>query len=324
MTLTRKAVALTLGLTSMFSAVALAQGQKPQGQAELVIPDASIDWFQKSDVVALREGVLDRMELRLGKEVGKKGDVIGYLHKKNAELAVKEAEVQARGMGAINKANAQKKLAMAVVRRNQALLAKDPNYVSAEDRQKAEAEYEAADASLTEALDTQELAKAKLDSAKQALEEHIIRAPFAGQILEEHVHEGESVAASAPVVRLGNLDTVRVWAYIPIEYLYRVSPGTKIIIQPRLGPVRGNHPIEQKQFRGVVTSVDQQIQAIGETAVRIYADLDNPAHLLKPGMKATMTILLDSEERAGFASPSSVKEASTTASGVGSLPSLPR
>ncbi len=330
MTLNPKAVALTLGLTSMLSLVTIAQAQKP-GQAEtFVVDDASIDWFQKSDVSALREGVMDRMELRLGKEVGKKGDVIGYLHKEVADLAVKEAEIQARGVGAIQKAEAQKRLAMAVVKRNLRLLAKGDQYVSSEDREKAEAELEAAEAALIEAKDTQDLARAKLDSAKQAASEHIIRAPFAGQILEEYKHEGESVRANEPVVKLGNLDTVRVWAFIPVEYYYRVAPGCEVAVQVKLGSSRGKQPIELKQFRGAISSVDQSIQSVGETTVRVYADLDNPNHDLKPGLKATMTIMLKPEgAAASVATPSPVRSASVplpSSSGNRSveLPPLPR
>jgi RND family efflux transporter MFP subunit len=314
MPLTRKAVALSLGLSAILSAVTIAQPQKPpsQSDAQLVIDDATVGWFQKSDVSALREGVIDRMELRLGKEVGKKGDVIGYLHKEVADLSVDEARIQAESQGAVLKADAQKKMARSVVLRNKELLRKGSKYVSDEEVQKGEAEFAMADAALVEAQDTIKLAKAKLKSAERAAEEHIIRAPFAGQILEEHKHEGESVRANEPVVRLGNLDTVRVWAHIPIEYAFRVTPGTEIVIQPRLGNTRGKHPIEQKQFRGVISSVDQSIEAIGETAVKIYADLDNPNHELKPGLKATMTIFLKPEASvAPVAGPAPLDPAAT-------------
>jgi RND family efflux transporter MFP subunit len=295
MPLTRKAVALSLGLSAILSAVTIAQNPKQNPAETLVIEDSTVDWFQKSDVSALREGVIDTMELRVGKDVGKKNDIIGYLHKEVADLSVEEARIQAQGEGAILKAKAQRELALTVVARNIRLLARGRDMVSQEDNEKAKAEYAAADAALIEAQDTQRLAKAKLKSAERAAEEHIIRAPFAGRILEEFKHEGESVRANEPVVRIGNLDTVRVWAYIPLEYAFRVNAGTEIIIQPRLGNTRGRHPIEQKQFRGVITSVDQSIQPVAETAVRIYADLDNPDHELKPGLKATMTIMLKPE-----------------------------
>jgi len=321
MLLTRKALALSLGLLGVASAATIAQ--PPRGSsgdgATLVVEDATIDWFQKSDVSALREGVIDRMELRIGKEVGKSGDIIGYLHKEVADLSVAEAKIQAESQGSILKAEAQKRLAVAVIKRNDALIKKGATYVSQEEVQKAEAEYLVADASSIEARDTQKLAVAKLDSAKRAAEEHIIRAPFAGWVIEEYKHEGESVRANEPVVRIGNLDKVRVWAYIPIGYAYRVTVGTEIEIQPRLFPEArsGRHPIEQKKFRGVVTFVDPSLQAIGENGVKVFAEIDNPTHELRPNLKATMTFALKPEGTTlGNSADARVRQAE--------LPPLPR
>lgn len=318
MPLTRKALALSLGISSILSAATIAQNPRAASpaDAQLVVEDATVEWFQKSDVSALREGVIKKMELRIGMEVSKEGAVIGYLHKEVADLAVEEAKIQAEGQGAIMKAEAQRNLALKVVARNESLAKRGPNFISREEVQKGEAEFLVADAGRFEALDTQKLAVAKLNSAKQAAEEHIIRAPFAGQILEEFKHEGESVGAREPVVRIGNLDTVRVWAYIPVEYALRVAPGTKIIIEPRFGNVRVN-----RKFKGVISAVDQTIQPVAETAVRIHADLDNPDHFLKPGLKATMTITLEPEAvAAGQARNAPANVGTRTAE----LPPLPR
>ncbi len=321
MLLTRKAVALSLGLSAILSAATIAQAPKQQSPADsqLVIEEATVDWFQKSDISALREGVIDRMELRIGKEVGKKGDVIGYLHKEVADLSVEEARITAEGEGAILKAKAQRALALTVVARNKRLIAKRPDFVGQEEAEKAEAELAVADAAKIEAEDTQKLARAKLRSAERAAEEHIIRAPFSGQILEEFKHEGESVRANEPVVRLGNLDTVRVWAWIPLEYAFRVSPGTEIEIEPRLGNVRVD-----RKFKGVISSVDQSIQPIAEQAVRIYADFDNPDHFLKPGLKATITIKFKPDGTATYANPRPVNQASSTPTGRASGYPLPQ
>ena len=330
MPLTRKALLLSFGMLGMLSAATI--GQSPRSSSadtQLTDIEAHVDWFQKSDVSALREGVIHKMELRIGKEVGKKGDVIGYLHKEVADLAVEEARIQANGQGAIKKASAQKALALTVVARNERLIRQRRDFVSREDVEKAEAELAAADASLTEARETQDLAKAKLKSAERAAEEHIIRAPFSGQILEEFKHIGESVRANEPVVRLGNLDTVRVWAYIPVQYALRVKPGTEVMIQIRLDKdSTGKHPIEQRQFRGAISAVDDSIQGVGETAVRIYADLDNPDHELKPGYKAVMTINLKPETSASYTSPAPRTQVTATTPSVGprpvDLPPLPR
>jgi RND family efflux transporter MFP subunit len=329
MPLTRKVVAMSLGLLGMLSVVTIAQAQKSSSvDTQLTDIEAHVDWYQKSDISALREGVIHEMELRIGKEV-KKGGEIGRLHKEVADLAVDEARIQAAGQGAIKKAKAQKALALTVVARNVRLRRQRDDYVSREEVEKAEAELEMADASLTEAMDTQELAKAKLKSAERAAEEHIIYAPFSGQILEEFKHVGESVRANEPVVRLGNLDTVRVWAYIPIQYYYRVKPGTEVMIQIRLDKEStGKHPIEQRQFRGAVSAVDQSVQGVGETAVRIFADFDNPDHELKPGFKAVMTINLKPETSASYSSQPPRTQVTATTPGTGSrsveLPPLPR
>lgn len=312
MVLKRTVLALAVGLLVPLSAATIAAQQGGDGKT-LVVSDANIDWYQVSNVSALRPGVIDKIELRIGKEVGRAGDEIGRLHKEVADLAVKEAEIQAKGMGEILKAEAQKRLAAAVVMRNNALLKQGAGFVSREEVQKGEAEYAVADATKIAAVDTQNLAIAKLASAARAAEEHIIRAPFPGIIIDEFKHEGESVQANEAVCKLGNLDKVRVWAYIPVEYSYRVTVGTEIEIQTRLDP-RGKHLIDQKRFRGVVTFVDPSLQAIGETGVRVYAEIDNPDHELRPGLKAVMTFFLKPETTTPLGSASATSD----------LPSLPR
>jgi multidrug efflux pump subunit AcrA (membrane-fusion protein) len=70
-------------------------------------------------------------------------------------------------------------------------------------------------------------------------------------------------------------------------------------------------PIERKRFRGKLTFVDPQIQAVAETAFRVYAEFDNKDFDLKPGLKGTLTIYLNSEAGApapavGAAAPEKV------------------
>ena len=62
---------------------------------------------------------------------------------------------------------------------------------------------------INEAKEQRELAKAELDLAKQALEEHTIIAPFDGIVIKRMKNPGESVRANEAVVQLGNLDKLR-------------------------------------------------------------------------------------------------------------------
>src|SRR5262249_32592087 len=100
------------------------------------------------------------------------------------------------------------------------------------------------------------------------------------------------------VVELGNLDRLAADCYVPIEYAYRVKEGQAVELQPK-SKSRTPLPIERKRFRGKITFVDPEIQPIGETAVRIRAEFENPGRELRPGLEGQMTIFLPPEAAAG-------------------------
>lgn len=310
MTLPKKAAALAAGLLAVISAASLAQNPSSNGRAPapagdvLVLQDpATLEWIQRADVAALREGVIERMELEIGAEV-REGGLIGKLNDKMAELAVAKAAIAAKNKGAILKAEAQRNLAISVLARSQNLLKRGIDYVSKEEVAKNVAEVEVADAMKTEAIEQVELNKAELAIAQRTLEEHKITAPFDGVIYERMKDPGDSVRGNEAVVRMGNLDKLRAWAYVPLDYVSRVKEGQRVEIQLRLHGTRGERqPIEQKRFVGKLTFVDPQVQPVNETAVRVYADFENPTHELRPGFRATMTIFLNTEGAAAAPAP---------------------
>ena len=178
------------GLLLLLGVAALAQtggaAQQPDNPAvqALVLDElARIDWIEKSDVAALREGVIEQMELQIGMPV-KKGGTIGILHHEIAELTVAKNELQAKAVAPEEKAEAQKDVAASVVARNMRLNERKPGMVSAEDVAKAEGELKVADAQLQEAVENRGIAKAELDLAEQTSMEHTIVAPFDGIIIK--------------------------------------------------------------------------------------------------------------------------------------------
>jgi RND family efflux transporter MFP subunit len=265
------------------------------GQTLVLSEPGTIFWLERSEVAALREGVLEEIELQIGMPV-KKGAPIGKLHREVAELTVKKNQLLADNVGAIKKAKAQREVAASKVARNNRLNARLPGAVSEEDMAKDEAEFKFADASLVEATEQQEVNKAELALAHQVLDEHTIRAPFDGIIIKRMKNPQESVRANEAVVELANLGKLGITAYVPLQYAYRVKEGQVVEIQPRLHVQSGEvMPIEKKRFRGKITFVDPQIQAdIGEE-VRIHAEFENPNLELRPGLRVQMTILLGNE-----------------------------
>ena len=298
MRLLSKPTALAAGMVAALAAVTSAQppgrGAAPKVAASasepLTIP-GTIEWIEKSDVSALTEGVIDKIELREGMEVGE-GKLIGSLHDEKARLTVAKAEVAANAKGAVAKSHAQRALAYATLARFMRLNVVGKGYVSKEEIDKAEAEVNVAESQIVEATDTVKVAQADLNLAKRALEEHTILSPFDGLILKVLKHSGETVRANEAVVRMGKVDRLRFYGFLPIENFGRVRPGMVVDIRPRVEDAE--IPIEQKRFRGKVVAIGTEVQTIGSTEVEIYAEVvNNQAKDLRPGFKAEMTVYLD-------------------------------
>jgi RND family efflux transporter MFP subunit len=300
MSIPKPIAALAAGSCILVSVAALAQSSgtaaqrdNPAVQVLVLADEANVNWIEKSSVAALREGVIEKMELQVGMPV-KAGGLIGTLHRKFAEYGMRKAELQAKAIAPKEKAMAQEEVAASVCARNKRLNEHRPGMVSAEDVAKAEGELKVATAMIHEAEENQEIAKAEYAVAKQIYDEHTILAPFDGIITRRMKNPGESVRAGDAVVELGNLNKLCADAYVPLEYAYRVKEDQIVEIQPVLTRA-GSEPlaIESKKFRGKITFVDPEIQAVAETAVHIRAEFDNPPPWeLKPGLKVKMTIFL--------------------------------
>lgn len=317
MSFPKKPAALAIGFAVALAAAnfgATGSAQNPAADPQtLVVEEATVDWIERSNVAALREGVIDRMELQIGMPVAR-GKPIGYLHSELAELAVKKAKLAASGVGPMEKAKAQQDLAAAVVAINKRLETRQKGLVSYEEMQKAEAELKVAAAMILDEQEKMALNRAELDLARQTLTEHTIVAPFDGIVIERMKNPGDSLRANEAVVKLGNLSKLRAYAYVPLEYAFRVKEGQVVELQPRLAGERNHNPlpIERKRFRGKITFVDPQIQPVAETAVRVYAEFDNKDFELRPGLKGSLTVYLNSGAEAAPA-----VGARTTPAGIG-------
>ncbi|WZO99574.1 efflux RND transporter periplasmic adaptor subunit [Isosphaeraceae bacterium EP7] len=297
----KKMFALAAGSMVALSAASFAEPQAPAppnpvGVPTLVLNEVTIDWIEKSDVAALREGVIEKLELTIGKPVIAGGE-IGHLHRKVAELSVKKAQLAARAKAPMAKAKAQYDHALAVLATSKRLNLKTAGSVSSEQLRKEEAEVNIAEATQTEAQEKTAIDVAELELNQQILEEHTIRAPIDGVIIEVHRQPGESIRANEAVVRMGNLARLRAFAYVPVDESYKVKEGQLVDLQPVISG-GGVNPFASKVFRGKVTFIDPRIQPIGDASVRIYAEFENPNGELRPGLKARMTIHLTNEPTA--------------------------
>ena len=152
----------------------------------------------------------------------------------------------------------------------------------------AESRFNAARAAYDLSVQTVENLRAQLAQSKAATSlaqkkvgDSIIRAPFAGQVKERTVTQGQYLKVQTPVMVIVNVDPMRVRLRVPEKMAAWVKTGQEVTVSVEAYPGR--------TFAGKITrinpSVDQQTRAF-----EVEALIDNRENLLKPGFFVKATI----------------------------------
>lgn len=269
----------------------------PGGSQAIFVERAQVEYLEASNVAARIDGILDSIELSEGTRV-RRGDPIGYLVNDRAKLEAAKAKIAAESQAGIRSAESELRYQYSKLKRMDSLNRLQPGATPQEEREEQEAQVAIAQAKLIAAQEDQRLSKAEYDIRKRVLDDHTIEAPFDGVIVERLAKPGQSVNVNEPVVRLVNLDKLRVFAYVPYEKVSGLREGDEIEIEPSFS-APGK---ERKRYRGKITFIDPAIQTVGERSRRVLAEIDNRAYdyEINPGMTATMIIY-----------PNTAKQAST-------------
>jgi len=192
----------------------------------------------------------------------------------SAQASVKKAEVTLQ--------NAKKQLD-----RTLELFEKD--LVSIEEKENVEANYFNAMADLQQAEASLEQSKSQLESAKVDLSHTIIRSPIDGIVISRDYNVGQTVAASyqAPTLfKIANdLSKMQVECEVDEADIGKVKEGQKVRFTVDAFP--------NEEFQGMVRQV--RYSAVVESNVVTYptiVDVENPEIKLRPGMTATVSIIV--------------------------------
>ena len=154
--------------------------------------------------------------------------------------------------------------------------------------------------------ETIEQARARVEHAAAAAELARVRlgyatvtAPISGVVLSDHVEAGEFVAAGAPIVSIGALESTWLRGYIGETDLGRLKVGQSVTVST------DSHP--SKTYAGVLSFISSEaeftpkhVQTDKERVKLVYrvkVDIPNPALELKRGMPADAIIQTGEEER---------------------------
>lgn len=140
----------------------------------------------------------------------------------------------------------------------------------------------AAAATLDEAKALMDQAQAQVDAVRARLEDHRIRAPFAGVMGLRNVSVGALVEPGDRLATLDDIATVKVDFPVAAVHLAALRPG--------LAVEATTSAFGDRVFRGEVLAVDTRVDPVTR-AVVVRAAIANPDLLLRPGLLMQIDLL---------------------------------
>jgi multidrug efflux pump subunit AcrA (membrane-fusion protein) len=256
------------------------------------------------DLPAQEPGLLTQLTVKEGSQV-RQGDVLGKIYDSEAQSQKKAAEF---AVGAAYK-QATDDVQIRYAQKSAEVAKKDYEMMLESNRTAAKAvpeievlkkklEWDAAILSAEKAAHDRDLAKyeyhtkkAERDIAQLAIDRRTIAAPFDGEVVKIYRHQDEWVGPGDPILRLVRLDTVLVEGFVKqAEFDPHEVQDRDVVVEITMA--RGR----KEQATGRIVYVQSMVDYEQRYIVR--AEVTNRQEygrwLLRDGMKATMTIRLDS------------------------------
>jgi macrolide-specific efflux system membrane fusion protein len=278
----------------------------PLTDADVKIDHCVIALIDDLQVPAREAGVLVEIGIKEG-HVVKRGDVLGKIDKRDAELQLRAAEIeeviageQAKSEVEVLAAEKAKEVAEEEYNGTVAINARTPGTIAAtqvrrEELTKDRAGYQHEAAKLQHDANglTHDLRSTELDAANHNLTKRDVMAPVDGVVVQVLKRPGEWVQPGDPVLRVVRMNRLRVEGFVNTEeYSPHEIIGKKVTVSVSLR--RG---LEQ-QFESKVEFASPIVEANGE--YRVWVEVENIEQnghwVLRPGLEAQMTVLLQDDE----------------------------
>jgi multidrug efflux system membrane fusion protein len=130
---------------------------------------------------------------------------------------------------------------------------------------------------------TYDQAIAGIAKTEAIISQKLVRAPFDGELGVRHVEVGQFLTAGTQIVTLTDLSTLYANFTVTEKGSAALKVGQTVRVAVDAYPGR--------TFEGKITAIEPQI-ATDTRNIRVQATLDNPDHILKPGMFTTTTVVL--------------------------------
>jgi RND family efflux transporter MFP subunit len=239
--------------------------------------------IEPSQVVEIRapvDGVIAEVAVQRGDPI-RRGQPLVQLQSAAERVAVESARYRAQMEGQIDAARNRVDYATKKLARQNDL--QKQNYTSAQALDEADAERRLAESELRAAIEGRELARIEHRRAQEQLAQRSMAAPFNGVVVDRMLNPGdlaESGSGRKPVLKVAQIDPLRVEVVLPAALFGRVTPGLTAVVIPK--------GVEGAAQRATVRLVDRVIDAASGTFVA-RLDLPNPKQTLPGGVRCQAT-----------------------------------
>ena len=146
-----------------------------------------------------------------------------------------------------------------------------------------------------DAKTARDLAKVRLQNAKEALSDAVLRAPFNGMVADRIVAKYTTVTRGQAVVRIHDLSELRVEISVPERLISSFSDPSKISFEAVLTPGGSKYPLQLREFI-------PETKSIGQSYIVTLAFAGTVPKVL-PGASATVIAKLPTRGGAGIRIP---------------------
>jgi membrane fusion protein (multidrug efflux system) len=231
---------------------------KQEDWAPVLSSVGSISAVQGAVVSTELGGIVSEVKFQNG-GVAKKGDVLISLDTSSEEAQLRSAEADLE----LAQSNLQRARDLA----NRKVISKS--------------ELDAAESAFSQK-------KATVDNMRSMVGKKEVRAPFDGQLGIRQVNVGQMINAGQQVVALTSLDPVYVDFALPQQELSKLSNGSEVHVH--------TDAVGGREFTGKLTAINSMVDAVTRN-VSLQATLQNPDHVLRPGMFAKVDVVLPEKHK---------------------------
>ncbi len=238
--------------------------------------DCLIEPTQAIDVGSPVAGLLDKVYVRRGDRVAA-GQVLATLESQAEQAAAELARYKSQASGPTMTAESKIEFSKRKFQRRMQMAAE--KLMSTQERDDAEAEYKLAEAELQVAKENKEVAHIEHKQQSGLLALRTIRSPFDGVVADQLLYPGEVVESTGnkkTILKLAQLDPLRVHVILPMAAFRKVSLGMTAQVYPEM-PIGGSYSAKVK-------IVDKLIDAASGTFAA-FLEMRNPRLSIPVGVK---------------------------------------